>query len=424
MKGKRNLGEVLSPEVGESTPHGDTAWSTVQGIVDVLNAMEITVTEPLLQQEEFALQLGVTMADRPGWLRPPSYLWNVGLVVHVLKTDPVLRELEYVQVEAPRTAYLFFHDRHGHQGLTQNATEMVCVHIADSFAEWIGQSAHFNADPILLEEGQHLATVAQERCRQHSRIQDIPNQAAPPVRENQFRFLTSIGRQGLTHHLKTKGAATLAEPSQPSSGRPHHHPPRPRQPRNEGGGGSPPSSPECPGGIDSDGQSIMSKWEGSHRHRRCQRPERRLAPAWLNLPVFRSMDTNTDVTYEIWRFDVQGWLDQYEKVSNAPSYFWQIAGISEYMGSLIAWRYEHPAGWVIEVHGPHIWKCAWLRQHDLITVWNLPERQWISRGVHAQGAWGCGHRETCLSRPSSEWGRGPEVWPLLLRAAFESKRCT
>ena len=65
----------------------------------------------------------------------------------------------------------------------RNATEMMCAHIADSIAEWIGQSAHFNVDPIPLEEGCHVATVAQERCRQHSRIQDTPIQSAHPVRE-------------------------------------------------------------------------------------------------------------------------------------------------------------------------------------------------------------------------------------------------
>ena len=106
-------GEVLSPEVGESMPHGDAVQFTVQGISDALNAVETMVTEPSLQQEEFALQLGVTMADRPGRPHPTSYLWNMGMVVHVLKTDPALRELEYVQVEAPRTTYLFFYDRHG-----------------------------------------------------------------------------------------------------------------------------------------------------------------------------------------------------------------------------------------------------------------------------------------------------------------------
>ena len=110
-EGEEESGKILSPKIVESTLHGDTAWFTVQGIADALNAMKAKVTEPPLQQEEFALQLGVTMADRPGWLCPPSYSSNAGMVVHVLKTDPALRELEYVQVEAPGTVYLFFYDK-------------------------------------------------------------------------------------------------------------------------------------------------------------------------------------------------------------------------------------------------------------------------------------------------------------------------
>ena len=47
-EGEEESGEVLSPEVGESMPHGDTVWFTVQGIVDALNAMETMVTEPTL----------------------------------------------------------------------------------------------------------------------------------------------------------------------------------------------------------------------------------------------------------------------------------------------------------------------------------------------------------------------------------------
>ena len=35
----------------------------------------------------------------------------------------------------------------------------------------------------------------------------------------------------------------------------------------------------------------------------------RLVPARLNLPIFHSTDVNADVTYDIWCFDVQGWLD-------------------------------------------------------------------------------------------------------------------
>ena len=110
------------------------------------------------------------------------------------------------------------------RGLTQNATEMVCMHIAESFMEWIGWSAHFNADPIPLEEGWHLATVAQERHRQHSRVQDIPNQPAHPVRETSSgSSLQLVGRAPPTPENQ-EGATTLAEPPQPSLGRPCHHP--------------------------------------------------------------------------------------------------------------------------------------------------------------------------------------------------------
>ena len=46
----------------------------------------------------------------------------------------------------------------------------------------------------------------------------------------------------------------------------------------------------------------------------------------LNLPIFRSMDANADVTYEIWCFDVQGWLDQYDEVSMCPHIFGSLQG--------------------------------------------------------------------------------------------------
>ena len=73
-----------------------------------------------------------------------------------------------------------------------------------------------------------------------------------------------------------------------------------------GGGESPPSSPECPGGVDSDDYSTASESGEGHRCRRHQQTERRLALARLNLPIFRSTDANADVTYEIWHFDIQG----------------------------------------------------------------------------------------------------------------------
>ena len=73
-----------------------------------------------------------------------------------------------------------------------------------------------------------------------------------------------------------------------------------------GGGGSPPSSPEHLGGADSDDYSTASESGEGHRCTRCQQTERRLTPARLNLPIFGSTDTNADVTYEIWYFNVQG----------------------------------------------------------------------------------------------------------------------
>ena len=59
-----------------------------------------------------------------------------------------------------------------------------------------------------------------------------------------------------------------------------------------GGGGSPPSSPEHLGGVDSDDYSTANESGEGRRRRRCQRTERRLAPARLNLPIFRSTDAN------------------------------------------------------------------------------------------------------------------------------------
>ena len=39
--------------------------------------------------KEYAMMLEVTMVDRPGQPRPPAFSWNVGMVMHILKSDPV-----------------------------------------------------------------------------------------------------------------------------------------------------------------------------------------------------------------------------------------------------------------------------------------------------------------------------------------------
>ena len=85
--------------------------------------------------EEYTLMLEVTMADRPGQPHPPAFSWNAGMVMHVLKSNLVLRELEHVQVDGLGTAYLFFYDKQGHQGLEQDAADAVRIHVEEAFLE-------------------------------------------------------------------------------------------------------------------------------------------------------------------------------------------------------------------------------------------------------------------------------------------------
>ena len=50
------------------------------------------------------------------------------------------------------------------------------------------------------------------------------------------------------------------------------------------------------------------------------------------------MDANADVTYELWHFDVQGWLNQYDKVSMHLHIFGSLQG---YLGK---WARSLPGG--------------------------------------------------------------------------------
>ena len=81
------------------------------------------------------------------------------MVLHVLKRDPALRDLEHVQVDGLGTAYLFFHDKQGRKGLKRKVAENLWVHIAKAFSEWISRSAHFVAILLPLVEGWQGATV-------------------------------------------------------------------------------------------------------------------------------------------------------------------------------------------------------------------------------------------------------------------------
>ena len=141
-------GEMYLPnEQGEYTPGDGAQALTVQGLTDVLLGLESedTVVEP--PKEELILQLEVMMADRL------AFSWNASMVMHILKNDPTLRDLEYVQVDNPGTAYLFFLDKQSCRGLPAEVAEMLGAYLPGAFSEWISHSAHFVAIAISLAEG-------------------------------------------------------------------------------------------------------------------------------------------------------------------------------------------------------------------------------------------------------------------------------
>ena len=98
------------------------------------------------------MMLEVMMADHPSPPHPPTFSWNAGMVMHVLKSDLVLRELEHVPVDGPGTAYLFFYNKQGCWGLGQDATDAVWTHMEEAFSEWILHSTHFTISLLPLME--------------------------------------------------------------------------------------------------------------------------------------------------------------------------------------------------------------------------------------------------------------------------------
>ena len=85
------------------------------------------------------------------------------------------------------------------------------------------------------------------------------------------------------------------------------------------------SSPDR-GGADSDGYSMVSEAPSTHHCRRRRHGEKQLAPAHLDMLIFKSTDPNMDVTYTLWRFNVQGRLDQYQEESMMPHIYASLWG--------------------------------------------------------------------------------------------------
>ena len=68
-----------------------------------------------------------------------------------------------------------------------------------------------------------------------------------------------------------------------------------------------------------------------HRGRRRSRERKQLAPARLDMPIFKSTDVGAEVTYTLWRFDVDAFLEQYDEASMSPHIF---ASLRWYLGKL------------------------------------------------------------------------------------------
>ena len=82
--------------------------------------------------------------------------------------------------------------------------------------------------------------------------------------------------------------------------------------------------------MDSDGYSTNSKTAGSQCHcwgHKGSRRKKQLAPARLDMLIFKSTDPGAEVTYTLWHFDVDAF--QYDKASMCPHIF---ASLRRYPG--------------------------------------------------------------------------------------------
>ena len=206
-------GEMHSPdEQGKYTPLDGTLRFSMQGLSDALADVREGITEPPVG--EYAMMLEVMMADRPGQPCPPAFSWNVGMVMHVLKNDPVLRELEHVQVDGLGTAYLFFYDKQGHRGLGQDAAYAIWAHVEEAFSEWISCSAHFAISLLPLVEAWWWAVATSDHQRLRGRAEN-PTPRIPVVTmaesDSSVQLVGSIPQQA--GRLTTVEETTKARPT-------------------------------------------------------------------------------------------------------------------------------------------------------------------------------------------------------------------
>ena len=86
------------------------------------------------------------------------------------------------------------------------------------------------------------------------------------------------------------------------------------------------------GVLDSDGYSTASEAADQwchHRGCRGSMEKKRLAPARLDMPIFKSTDPGMEVMYTLWCFDVDAFLQQYDEASMS---FHIFASLHRYPG--------------------------------------------------------------------------------------------
>ena len=309
-------GEMYSPDnQGEYTSLDKTLQFSLQGLSDAL--ADVGEGTGKTSAEEYTLTLEVTMADHPGRPHPPTFSWNVGMVRHILKSDLVLRELEHVQVDGPGTAYLFFYDKQGRQGLEQDAADAVQTHVEEAFSEWISCSAHFNISLLPLMEAWRWSVAASD-CRRLRSWAENPAHNAPVgvawESDSSSQLVGSAPQQdGRTSGMGERTEARLA--THTGTVQLCGRPPK-TQCTTVGGGGLPPSSPDR-GAPDSDGYSTVSETAGHRRRRRGSKERKWLVPVRLDMP--KLTDPGVEVMYTLWRFDVDVFLEQYDEASMHPT---------------------------------------------------------------------------------------------------------
>ena len=249
-----------------------------------------------------------------------------------MKSNPILRELEHVQVDGPGTAYLFFYDRQGHHGLSQDTTCAIWAHVEEAFSEWISCSAHFAVSLLPLVEAWRWALAISDHRQLRGQAEN-PTPVIPVMTAGESD--SSVQLVGSTP--QQTGRSTTVEESADARPTTHAGPvcQHGRPPKSQvtivGWGGSPASSPDR-GALDSDCYSTASKTAGHWHHRRGHRESRekkQLAPVRLDMPVFKLTDPGAEVTYTLWYFDVDAFLKQYDEASMFPHIF---ASLCRYPG--------------------------------------------------------------------------------------------